>query len=352
MFLSIFALVCVFVLVAFRSAKLGLFQYSDQEIAHRQKSEPFFDNLSSLRKLGPGVVVLWTFFEYLCLILLIVSVMTLITWTAGVLASVAVVWVVLELVVPRYATTLSKRSLSWLAKPTEFVVKHIKRPLARFAKFARISYKKQFENIYTRAELVSLLDSHQHSPYSDIELSEVAIAKSALVFGDKKISDIMTPSSVVKLVLEHDMLTPHYLDDLYKSGFSRFPVVSGSGESREFVGTLFAKDLLHPKEGKSVANMMSKNVYYVNSSGTLGHAYQAFMKTKAQQYLVVNEFEEFVGLLTLEDVVEQILGKPIVDEFDQYEDMRAVTRLKADQVAKKRKKMIELPHNETIKARI
>jgi Mg2+/Co2+ transporter CorC len=38
----------------------------------------------------------------------------------------------------------------------------------------------------------------------------------------------------------------------------------------------------------------------------------------------VNDFEEYVGILTMEDVLEQIIGKPIVDEFDQYDDLRAV----------------------------
>ena len=81
---------------------------------------------------------------------------------------------------------------------------------------------------------------------------------------------------------------------------------------------------------------MKKAVYYVNEEKQLDHALQAFLKTKHHLFIVVNGFEEIVGILTIEDVLEEVLGKEIVDEFDQYEDLRAVAALQAKKDTKQR----------------
>ena len=57
----------------------------------------------------------------------------------------------------------------------------------------------------------------------------------------------------------------------------------------------------------------------------------AFLKTHHHLLVVVNHFEEIVGVLSIEDVLEQIVGQPIVDEFDNYEDLRAVAAKEAKQ---------------------
>jgi CBS domain containing-hemolysin-like protein len=57
----------------------------------------------------------------------------------------------------------------------------------------------------------------------------------------------------------------------------------------------------------------------------------------------VNGFEEIVGILTIEDVLEEIIGKEVVDEFDQYEDLRAVAALQAKKDTKLRTHAPESP---------
>jgi len=59
---------------------------------------------------------------------------------------------------------------------------------------------------------------------------------------------------------------------------------------------------------------------------TLDHAMQAFNRTKHHLFIVVNEFEDIVGVLSINDVIAQILGKKVIDEFDKYDDLKEVAK--------------------------
>ncbi len=187
--------------------------------------------------------------------------------------------------------------------------------------------------IYQKEDLVDLLDRQSSQPDNRMTNYELGIVKSALTFSDKLIRDIMTPKRVVKTVSQSETVGPILMTELHKSGFSRFPVTGEKPE--EIVGTLYLHDLVTAKAGGKVKDLMSKKVIYVNEEKPLQHALQAFLKTKHHLFVVVNGFEEIVGIVTIEDVLEQVLGKQIVDEFDKYEDLRAVAALQAKKDAVK-----------------
>lgn len=86
---------------------------------------------------------------------------------------------------------------------------------------------------------------------------------------------------------------------------------------------------------------MRKAVYYVHEEESLGHALNVFLKTNHHLLVVVNTFEEFVGVVSFEDVIEEIIGKQIVDEFDQHEDLRAVAKSLADKEKKIREDKLD-----------
>ncbi len=69
---------------------------------------------------------------------------------------------------------------------------------------------------------------------------------------------------------------------------------------------------------------MKSPVYYIKDTQTLQHALAAFLKTHHLLFVVVNEYRETVGVITLEDVLEVLLGQKIMDEFDAHEDLRKV----------------------------
>lgn len=192
--------------------------------------------------------------------------------------------------------------------------------------------------VLTRTELTHMITAVEPAD-TDLSQEELRIVRHALAFGDKKVVDIMTPRSVIVSVRTDDILSPLLLDELHKSGHSRFPVFASNGT--EAVGLLYIKDLVDiDKHHGLVSDLMRKPIHYVNEVRELDHVLQAFIRTKQHMFLVVNEFAEITGLITIEDVVEQILGKPIIDEFDRYDNMRDVAEARA-KVVRKQVKMVE-----------
>lgn len=146
----------------------------------------------------------------------------------------------------------------------------------------------------------------------------------SLTFDERLVSEVMTPRGVIDSVNKNDLLGPLVLDDLHKTGHSRFPVIDGDMD--HIVGILFIQTIfaLDSKKTTTVEKAMEPRVFYIREDHTLQSALAAFLRTHHHLFVVVNEFRETVGLLSLEDIIEELLGHEIVDEFDRHEDLRAV----------------------------
>lgn len=198
-------------------------------------------------------------------------------------------------------------------------------------------------SIYSKEELYKILEEHKSSEHSDIEDDEIQIVRHALSFGDKQVREIMIPRRMVVSVSADEKITPILMDDLHKSGHSRFPVYDDK-KAENFIGTLYLRDLINLSNEGQVKDIMRKEVYFVHDEQPLDHALKAFLYSSHHLLIVVNTFEEFVGVLSIEDVVEEIIGKNIVDEFDQHADIRAVAKSLAftERADRERKEKIQL----------
>lgn len=176
--------------------------------------------------------------------------------------------------------------------------------------------------LYDTEDLKDLFARQKVQADNRVDQDVLQIVEHALSFGDKKVSDILTPRRVVKAVAMSDSIGPLLLDDLHKSGHSRFPVYDGKQDN--IVGVLFLRQAVRAKAGGSIQKVMSAQVCYVHEDQPLTEALAAILKTHQQLFVVVNSFEEYLGIVTIEDIMEAIVGKQIVDEFDEYEDLRAV----------------------------
>lgn len=153
---------------------------------------------------------------------------------------------------------------------------------------------------------------------------EKKMITNGLHFSEKTIESIMTPRSVIETIGKDEMIGPLTLDTLHRTGHSRFPVVDGDID--HVIGVLHIKELLtlQDKATQTAGQAMEKKVFYINQDQTLDHALAAFLKTRHHLFVVVNGYRETAGIVTLEDVMEALLGREIVDEFDLHDDLRAV----------------------------
>lgn len=209
---------------------------------------------------------------------------------------------------------------------------HTLRPVLKFLADSRVLAGGTAQaTFYSKDELLQEIEGDAHV----LDKDEKLLIKQALIYQDVLVRDIMIPRSVLTTVEEDDTIGPLLLDRLHKSGHSRFPVIREDLD--HVVGVLYMHELvpLDPK-AKKVSDAMSRKVYYVHQDKKLDHVLQAFLRTKHHLFMVVNEFEEVMGVVSIEDVLETIIGRKIVDEFDQYEDLRAVAKLAADERRKAR----------------
>jgi|GEM_PF-50285 len=221
------------------------------------------------------------------------------------------------------ATKVGMRLAVWLTPAVAWVMRHLYPVLNRITDFIRTHRPIEMHTgLYDRDDLLKLIERQKHQPDSRISTETLELLSHTLTFGDKLVRDSMVPRRAVRMVSADEPVGPVLIKDLYDSGFSRFPV---HGENQEeIIGTLYLRDLVNLKHTGTTKDVMKHSVYYVHEDYPLEQVLDAFLKTKHHLFVVVNSFEEIVGLITIEDIIEQILGCKIVDEFDQYDDVRAV----------------------------
>jgi CBS domain containing-hemolysin-like protein len=174
--------------------------------------------------------------------------------------------------------------------------------------------------IASRQELQYLIDES----VGVLTNEEKSLIVHSLSFGDQPVSSVMTPKSMIDTIKSSEFLGPLTLDDLHKTGHSRLPVIKGDID--HVIGILNLQSLLalDVKRSTTAEKAMESKVFYIRQDQSLQHALAAFLKVKHHLFIVVNEFRETVGLLSLEDVIESLIGRKIIDEFDNHDNLREV----------------------------
>ena len=165
-----------------------------------------------------------------------------------------------------------------------------------------------------RTEIIDqILDRTTES--GQINVLERELIESVLKFKDKVVREVMVPrGDVVALDVEED--PKRSLRKVIEEGYSRLPVYRGSIDN--IVGIIYAKDLLTMMEngGVIVLQDLLRPPYYVPETKKISRLLREMQKDKVHQAIVVDEFGGTEGIITLEDVLEEIVGE-IQDEYDE-----------------------------------
>ena len=188
---------------------------------------------------------------------------------------------------------------------------------------ARPSWQDRLVRLFARQpasteQLIELLRSaHQHNLF---DADALAMLEGVLTVGDMQVRDIMIPRSQV-VILERDASPDDLLRTVVESGHSRFPVI---GDSRnEVIGILLAKDLLpyayQRTDGRLNVKQLLRPAIFVPESKRLNVLLKEFRSSRNHMAIVVDEYGGVAGMVTIEDVIEQIVGE-IEDEHDVEEE--------------------------------
>jgi magnesium and cobalt transporter len=165
-----------------------------------------------------------------------------------------------------------------------------------------------------REQLLDVL--HDAQKRNLLDLDALAMIEGVLQVSEMQVRDVMIPRSQM-VVLERDAPVEEVLSIIVRSGHSRFPVI---GESRdEVVGILLAKDMLWyymegQKNGFNIREML-RPAAFIPESKRLNVLLKEFRASRNHMAIVVDEYGGVAGMVTIEDVIEQIVGE-IEDEHD------------------------------------
>lgn len=159
-----------------------------------------------------------------------------------------------------------------------------------------------------------------------IQPYEENFIRNVLTLDQKRVHEIMTPRTVV-FSLPEDITVEEAYKDPRIWHFSRIPVYGENNE--DLVGLVerraLGRCLKEDKEGTRLSEIM-RPLHFVQESQTLDVLLRELLKARVHLFAVLDEYGGLAGVVSLEDVLEEILGSEIMDESDNVADLRALAR--------------------------
>ena len=193
-------------------------------------------------------------------------------------------------------------------------------------------FKKKSDNRMTQEELKTIVDEAQSEGGIDEEKGE--LIRSAIEFDDLTADDILTPR--VDIVgIDEECPFQEISDIFLKNTYSRLPVYSDSIDN--IIGIVHEKDYFSAqKSGISDIKQVMKKVLYISRTVKISDLLRTLQKTKSHMAIVVDEFGGTEGLVTMEDIIEELVGDiwdehdVVIDYFNQIDDHTYVINCSAD----------------------
>jgi CBS domain containing-hemolysin-like protein len=185
--------------------------------------------------------------------------------------------------------------------------------------FGRLFYSEESSHAHTSEELKSLLDISAEG--GDIEVETKDMISSIFEFGETRVKEIMVPRiDIVSIDIDTDV--NGLLTLVQESEHSRIPVYEENID--QIRGIVYAKDLLNHvflegKKDESITSL-SKDAYFVPESKMIDDLLKELQRESVHMAIVVDEYGGTAGLVTMEDILEEIVGE-IQDEYDVEEEM-------------------------------
>ena len=237
-------------------------------------------------------------------------------WLAGTLSTLLIV--IFGEIMPQ--ALFSKNPLAWtsafapLLRVMIYTTYIISRPLQLL--LDKLFPHKHAE-LQSRHELGLMIAEHLHTSESELDDDEVEIIRGALQLSEKRVRDIMTDIRHTYWLTPDTELTPTKIDEIKEQGYSRIPIFNRA-LTRSY-GILLMKDLVgddFDDRTYHVDDLPLHPVQLVGSMTALDTMFRRFIST-GTHLIPIERDDEIVGVVTIEDLIEEIVGHEIEDETDR-----------------------------------
>ena len=227
-------------------------------------------------------------------------------------------------------TTRALRLIIIVLFPIVWVVEKLSKTIAEDEDEAAVS----------REEVAAMADMAEDEEVIDED--ENKIIQNVIKLDDVKAEDVMTPTTVAAIAPEQMTLKEFYRDKAY-SHFSRIPVYSDSDEYiTGYVLRSEALELLTEDKFNMTLGEIKRDIVMYKEEMPVSEIWDSMLRNKRHIACVIDEYGSFQGIITLEDIIETIVGLEIMDERDDVADMRQLALDRWHQ-RQSRFKVINLP---------
>ena len=177
---------------------------------------------------------------------------------------------------------------------------------------------------FNREELAAMAELSAEE--GQLEQQETMILKNLLRLRDSRVTDAMTPRTVI-FSLPENLSVEEFFWKYGSERFSRIPIYGE--EPGHLNGFVLRSDLLLAQARGNTDTRLStyrREISALPVSSTLSQAFDEFLRQRAHIMIIVDEYGGIAGILTLEDILETLLGLEIVDEGDANTDMQKLAR--------------------------
>lgn len=197
----------------------------------------------------------------------------------------------------------------------------------------RLIGKSAHVSTMSREEFIAITDAaEQEGVFDD---NESAVIRNLLLFKSIKARDVMTPFPVV--TMEDESLTLEEFHDSHRSvRFSRIPVYRD--KSHNITGFVLKDEILEEivdEHGDKLLSDLKRDIAVVPFDQPIPKLFESFIQHRTHIALVVDDFGNTIGVVTMEDIIETLLGLEIMDESDAIEDMQQQARKNWERRAKR-----------------
>ena len=231
-------------------------------------------------------------------------------------------------VLPKTVGVVYARGLApFVARPLNFLVLLFRPVVALSQLVTKFVWSGQQEQKISDDELLTMVGLGLRS--GDLQPHEARVIENVLSLERRNAADVMTPRPVV-FTLAANMVVRDAAQVKELEEYSRIPVYGGDQE--ELIGVVHKVDILRAvaddKFDSTLAGLM-RPIHFEVDTIPLDRLLLSFLERRQHLAVVIDEFGGFAGIVTLEDVLEELIGRQIVDEFDHVADHRSFAKRRA-----------------------